>query len=216
MLKINLICLSTLLAFSWLAEATDFQSGSENVVEETVEQKDGKTVRRIRSGQVRGREGGARVGEIEEGEVNRVARRQKSLSLSSFGFGPYGSSDVGQGRLLYGFSYGHHREVSTTGEITADLLGVFNGHGSFWHGGIGFSFLPLTTNVSPVVGAALGFGWADVNKDKENVGGFSGQVNLGARLFRLSETQMEILANYTSIFESGSPGVYGVQLRVLY
>ena len=191
-----------------------FEKDSERAVEETVIQKDGKTLRQMKSGKVRQRQGEARVGEIEDGEIDQISRRQKSWSLSSFGFGPYGSSSIGDSKVMYGFSYGHHWEVATTAELKADVLGVVNSKGSLWHGGLGMSYLPFTTSVSPLIGASLGFGYASGNQ--KNAGGFSGQINLGLRFFRLSETQMEIVANYTGVFDGGSPGVYGMQLRLLY
>lgn len=193
----------------------EFQRNTEQSTVETWQESDGKITREVKTGKTRQRQGPARVGEIEEGEIDRVSRRQKSLSLKYFGFGPYGSSKVGDSSLLYGFSYGHRWEVSTTGEITADLLSAINGKGSLWYGGLGFSLLPMTTNISPLVGASVGFGYADGDKN-HNTGGFAGQFSAGLRMFRLSETQMEIVGNYTAVFGSGAPGVYGVQIRVLY
>ena len=90
------------------AEGTEFQKNSEHVIEESEETRDGKRVLKLRSGQVRDRQGSPKVGEIEEGETEQVRRRIKSLALSSFGFGPFISSNVGSKHLLYGVSYGKH------------------------------------------------------------------------------------------------------------
>jgi hypothetical protein len=193
-----------------------FQRGSEEAVEETTETTpDGKTIRRTRRGKVSNRNGEMRVGEIEDGDVDRVARRQKALNHTVFGFGPFGSSNVGEKQMLYGFSYGKRWEVTTTGEISLDFLGAANGKGSLWNAGLGFNFLPSTSDISPLIGGAFGFGFASPNEGP-SAGGFSGQVNAGVRMFRLSEAQMEVVASYTAVFTDKTPGVYGAQLRILF
>lgn len=197
-------------------DETEFQGNSETAIEETVEQKDGKTVRKIRQGKVRQRKGEAQVGAIEDDEVESVQRRKKALRLWTFGFGPFSSGDVGEDKMLYGASLGRHWEVSTVGEITADALGVMNGEGSLWNLALGFSWLPLRGELSPVIGAGFGMGYADTDPDQENAGGFSGQFNAGLRMFRLADVQLEILATYVVIFAEDNPGVFGAQLRGLF
>jgi len=49
-----------------------------------------------------------------------------------------------------------------------------------------------------------------------NEGGFAGKINGGVRFFRTSDTQMEVLATYMGVFSAHNPGVYGVEIRVLF
>lgn len=196
-----------------------FQRNSEGRIEETEEVKDGKRTRTIRSGKVKQRQGEARVGEIEDDEVSQVERRQKSLHLTSLGFGPFGSTNLGKGALMYGASVGWHWEVTTTGEIVAEIVGAANGNGAMINGALGFNFLPLTGDFSPIIGGEFGAGYGS-GKDSGGIsrsqGGFSAQGNLGLRLFRLSSTQMEIMGTYTTLLSTSNPNIYGIQLRVLY
>lgn len=202
-----------------LAQDTEFQPNSETAVEETKEVKDGKTVRKVRAGKVKQREGEPRVGEIEDSDITQIVRRQESLNLKAFGFGPYFSNNIGKGKIMYGASYGYHWEVSTTGEIVGEIVGAGNSEGSMINGGIGFNFIPLTTSVSPVVGAEFGMGYGtgkDEDGKKIGIGGFSLQGNLGLRMFRLATTQFEIMGTYTATLSSPSPYIAGLQVRILY
>ena len=207
------------LAILHADEATQFQKNSESAIEETEEVQGGKTVRRLRTGKVKNRIGDAKVGDIEDDEVDQVRRRQKSLSLTSFGFGPFGSSNIGRGQMLYGASYGRHWEVSTIGEIVAEVKGAANGHAGFGAADLGFNIIPMTGSISPVVGLAFGAGYG-AGQDRNDVsirhGGFSLQGNLGLRMFRLADTQMEIMGTYAAILSDPSPNIFGVQLRVLF
>lgn len=214
MILSSLIIKFALLAGSNAHAETVMQKGTETVVEETTEVLEGKTVKKTRSGKVKQRQGEPQVGDLEDDEIEQVVRRQKSLNLTAFGFGPYTSSNIGNDKLLYGISFGKHWEVTTTGEIFADISAVLNEKGSFLNSALGFAFLPMTGQVSPVIGAGLGMGYGD--GDLRDKGGFSGEFILGARLFRLSQTQMEIIGNYSTLFTEGTLGVVGAQLRVLY
>lgn len=199
-------------------DTTQFQKNSETATEMTEETIDGKTVRKVRTGKVK-QAGDSRVGNIQDDEVDQIQRRQKSLHLTAVGFGPFTSGNLGKGNLMYGASIGKHWEVSTTGEILAELVGAANSQGSMASGHLGFNFIPMTGSISPVAGAALGFGYGQGRNsagDRISEGGFSGQANLGLRMFRLSETQMEIMGTYTAIFSQPSPNIFGAQLRILF
>lgn len=196
------------------ANETQFQSDSEQVVEETIEQKDGKTVRKVRSGKVREREGDAKVGDIESGEVNKYQNRHKALTLSSFGFGPFTSWNTGEGHLLYGLSLGRVWEVNAHWDLRFDLFTAFNSDGAYFSGGFGPSYLFMDGDISPFAGGLIGMGYA--NGDDHSSGGFSGQVHVGARMFRLSDKQMEVLLSYAGVFSDVSLSVTGLQLRLLY
>jgi hypothetical protein len=202
-----------------LAQDTKFEKDSETAIEETKEVKDGKTVRKVRAGKVQTREGEPRVGDINDSEITQIKRRQESLNLTSFGFGPFWSNNLGKGEMMYGASYGYHWEVSTTGEIVAEVTGGTNDKGRMINGGIGFNFIPMTTSVSPLVGAQFGMGYGK-GKDEDGVvldrGGFSIQGNLGLRMFRLATTQLEVISTYTALLSKPTPYIFGLQVRVLW
>lgn len=154
------------------------------------------------------------VGEIEEPQVRKYQRRHESLNLTSLGFGPFSSSKIGENGILYGFSYGKIWETSDVWEIRGDGLLSINGKGLLVSAGIGPSWIPMTGNFSPFIGGQLGLGYAKGNEDSE--ANFSGQFNVGLKMFRLSNAQMEILGSYTTILSSKNLSVYGLQLRLLY
>jgi len=196
------------------SDELEFQNDTETALEESTETIDGKEVRRVRSGKVRQRKGDAKVGAIEESETKKYQRRHEALSLTSFGIGPFGSSNVGESELLYGGTIGKNWEVSDIFEIRADFMGVANGKGSFWSLGFGPSWIPMTGEISPIIGVELGLGYGNGNNN--NAGGFYGQGNFGLRLFRLSNIQMEILGTYAQTITKEVLSVYGAQLRLLF
>ncbi len=212
LLRIFILC--NALAISIPALATNFQKDSEVIEEETLIKDNGKQIKTKRVGKARQRKGEMLVGEIEEDEISQIQRRQKSLGFHVFGFGPAGSTNVGDNKMLYHLSYGYHWEVSTKAEITADMLAAGNSQGAFGNAGLGFSYLPARGSISPLIGLALGGGYASGND--LNQSGFTGQLNLGVRMFRLSDTQMEFLTSYTSILAEGNLSLYGLQIRILY
>jgi hypothetical protein len=154
------------------------------------------------------------VGEIKEEDTAKYQNRHKSLSLTALGFGPYGSSNIGASHLLYGFSGGKIWEVSSHWEIRSDLFIAANGDGSIGTLTVGPAYSYSAGNVSPFLSAQIGFGYAD--GDTSNSVGYAGQAQLGVKLFRLSDKQMEAFGSYSRVFESDAHGTYGLQLRLLY
>lgn len=172
-----------------------------------------------RRGQNEGRQGGPRVGEINEGETRKLKKRIEALRLTSLGIGPFGSSQVESNPLNYGFSYYKHFEAGVNGEILLGATAAFSGTSSFLFGGVGGNYLFSPEDVSPVAGAEFGLGAAHYTKDSAttiNESGFAAKFNGGVRFFRTSDAQMEILASYTTLFSSSHPGFYGVEVRVLF
>jgi hypothetical protein len=182
------------------------ESGTEEVIEETTEIRDGKKVRTIRKS----------TSNSQYDESLQEPQRKKAMKNTVFGFGPFGRSTLGEGKLNYGFTWGKRWEVAPKAEISSSLLAVINSDGSVWNGGLGINFIPMATEVSPLIGAELGLGAASGLNGKDGGAGFSGQINAGARMFRSSETQMEVVASYTGVFGVDAPGAYGLMLKVLY
>lgn len=216
--------LTLFFQFQVFAEKTEFQQNSEEVIEQTeTVNPDGTRTKTIRSGKPRTNKQPT-VGNIQDDQIHQIERRQKSLSFTGLGFGPFGSSNVGNSKILYGLSVGHHWEVMTTGEIVLEATGAFNGDGFLLNPALGFNYMPMVTEFSPIIGGEFGYG-AAYGKDtsdgapvdsKTSRGGFSLQANLGLRMFRLASTQMEVMGTYTVILSSPSFSIYGVQLRVLF
>jgi len=158
------------------------------------------------------------VGDIQDDEIDRIDRRVKSHKFTSFGFGPFGSSTSNKGGIMYGLSYGKHWEANETGEIRFDVQAAANSASQFLGLELGYGYMPFTGDISPIFGAELGAGVARYHKgdDSKNAAGFSGGVLTGLRLFRTSDTQLELLASYHAVFAEATPGIYGLQLRILY
>lgn len=212
---LSLICLS--LGFEAQAQNknTQYQAGSETVVEKRTEEKDGVKTETTHSGAVRSRQGEPRVGNIEEGETGKFKRRFEALNLSSFGFGPFfGGNDVGANRVLYGFTLGKIYDLTENWEIRADLLGVFNSDGTYMTVGFGPDYIFTDRNLSPFIGFQLGYGGA--HSGDLNQAGFTGQFNLGIKMFRLSTAQMEVMGTVSKIFTDNGKAVSGFQFRLLY
>jgi hypothetical protein len=158
------------------------------------------------------------VGDIEDQEIERIDRRVKTHQFSSFGFGPFGSSTSNKGGVMYGLSYGKHWEANENGEIRFDAQAAANSASQYFGLNLGYGFLPFTSDISPIFGAELGAGYAGYKKgdDSKNAGGFGGGAFTGLRFFRTADTQLELLASYHAVFAGDVPGVYGLQLRILY
>jgi hypothetical protein len=158
------------------------------------------------------------VGDIQDDEIERIDRRVKSHSFTSFGFGPFGSSTSNEGGIMYGLSYGKTWEANETGEIRFDLQGAANSASQFFGLGLGYGYLPFTGDISPILGAELGFAGAGykIGGDSKSAAGFGGTALLGIRFFRTSDTQLELLSSYHAVFAGDTPGVYGLQLRILF
>lgn len=203
------------LIFKQQVFAQNYQQGSVQVTEETESQNpDGTVVRKKVVGKAKQRKGEMQVGEIEDDEIDQVQRRQKTLNHTIFGFGPAGSTNVGENAMLYALTYGYRWEVTTNSEIASEFMGSTNSKGFFGNWTLGFNYMPSRGSVSPIFG--LGFGLGAANGNEKSSSGFSGQLNAGVRLFRLAVTQMELMGSYATIFSDQNHAVYGLQLRILY
>lgn len=156
---------------------------------------------------------GNKVGEIQEGQTGKYKRRFESLNLNAFGIGPFGSTTLSNDKTLLGLSYGKVWEASDIWDIRADALGVFGDGASYFFGGFGPSFILSADQIAPFVGFELGLGGAYANSTSKS--GFAFALNGGLKVFRLADTQLEVLGTYTKLF-SEDLGVYGLQLRLMY
>lgn len=163
------------------------------------------------------------VGKITTEQELKIERRIKARRLNSLGFGPmYSNKNQGDSKMMYGFTYYKHWEVSEHGEIRAGLLVGSSMSATAAHIGIGGNYLFSTGDASPLIGAELGLGSTSYaltpgdNFDRGSSGGFTAQVFTGMRFFRTSDAQMELLASYTTVLNGDSPGFAGAMVKVLF
>lgn len=155
-----------------------------------------------------------RVGQIEESEKGKYRTRFQSLNLTSIGFGPFNSANTGEGKVMYGLSYGKLWDLRENWNIRLDFLGAFNADGTYLKGDLGLDYLFTDTDFSPFVGGMFGYGYAHGNDNDK--GAFAGTAEFGMRFFRLSETQLEVTMSYSTLFTNSPLSVYGLQLKILY
>ncbi len=156
------------------------------------------------------------VGKINPKRVNRLETRIKSFKAWSFGFGPGGGRNLNNDEMFYTFSLGRHWEASEDAEIRArlGLATAKSGKGTLGSLGIGGAYFVSRTAVSPFLGGEFGIG-SGIG-DEISRTGFSGSLFGGMRVFRTSDTQMEIGAFYSTVFEKENPSTYGLQLAVVF
>ncbi len=192
----------------------EIQPGTGTITTTTTEEKDGKKIETTKTGKVKTRKGEPRVGQIDESEAGKYKTRYKALNLSSFGFGPIYSKNIGDAKVLYGLSVGKIWDLREHWNLKLDFSGAFNSKGSFMTGALGVHYLFNDTDISPFVGGLFGYGYANGNDSDK--GAFSSTAEAGVRFFRLSETQLEIAGTYSTLFVEENLSIYGVQIRILY
>ncbi len=156
------------------------------------------------------------VGKINPNRVHRLETRIKSFKAWSFGFGPGGGRNLENDELFYTFALARHWEANEDAEIRARLgiASAKSGKGTLGSLGIGGAFFVSRTAISPFIGGEFGLG-SGIG-DEISRTGFSGSLYGGMRFFRTSDTQMEVGAFYTTIFEKENPSSFGLQLSVLF
>ena len=155
-------------------------------------------------------------------KLRNIRRSLKTTSpiLMGYGIGPYFSSNLGSDVVMYALSATHHREVAENGEVRL-RGGVSFGEDMntiLTSATIGGGFLPIEGEYSPIVGGEFGLAWSKADGGLKNSAGFSGAVFVGYRLFRGTDTNLEVTARYELIFKNnakGNPGVYGIQVALL-
>jgi hypothetical protein len=159
-----------------------------------------------------------RVGNISNLQQQRLVERVEVLRLWSFAFGPAAATNMNDESLFYSFTLAHHWEVNPNAEIRANLHTTLptKWAASFSSFGIGGSWIPLTSDISPIIGGEIGYGYA-VIPALPNESGFEAGVHGGFRFFRTAAAQMAIEAYAKTIFSSAArPVDYGATLSVLY
>lgn len=159
------------------------------------------------------------VGNISSSDVNRISTRREALHLVGGSFGPTGSQNMESDALYYGVSLTGHWETTEHGEVRLRGGADFAEDGRSFDvsASIGGAFFLFTHDVSPLVGADVGFGYA-AGKGLSDALGFSGGVFAGVRLFRTSKAQLELLVRYHGLMaknQNGRPAFYGMSVGLL-
>ena len=167
----------------------------------------------IQEGRVKPRQGERRVGEIYEDDRDRVASRVRSLKLWSISIGPAIASGINNNNMFYAFGVDRNWDVQEQAEMRVSAFGVVPSRetGSFLMASLGGSYFFSRNDISPVIGADLGFGTA-VGTDVKRASGFAGGLRAGLRFFRTSETQISIEGYYRTVFAEQTPGVAGLAI----
>ena len=159
----------------------------------------------------------ARVGEITPEQQQSVKTRVESLNSTAFSFGPAWAQDTNNSNMYYAFHLGRNFEASTNAEIRLGLDAAFAGEGSgnWWSGSLGAAYLFSTSDISPLIGAEVGYGYAHI-KDASDARGFAVGGFAGVRFFRTSTTQMSLEGFIQSILDESDPTLSGVRVGILF
>ncbi len=157
------------------------------------------------------------VGNISYEEQKQVITRVESLSLTSISFGPAFANDMNNDDLFYSLHFGYHWEPSTHAEIRLNVDGALasKNEGNWLSGSLGGAWFLLTSDISPVIGAEFGYGYAHIDRVPDAsgfmVGGF-----VGVRLFRTSNAQMSIEYAVQRILDSVDPTMHHIRFGILF
>lgn len=207
------LCVLSLTSFQVLAQtASDMESDTETVERaRTKTNPDGSQEVEVRRGKVRpAREGGPRVGEIYNEDINRVVKRVEPLYLTSIGLGPAVVSKVGNDSMFYALSLAKHFEVNPWAEIRLSLGTAIAGEkgGSYSNMAVGASWFSTNEDISPLFGGEFGLG-AFTAEGRDAGAGFHAGVHGGVRFFRTARAQLALELFAKTIFHKDEKPVLG-------
>jgi hypothetical protein len=157
-----------------------------------------------------------RVGELRTEDTDRVQRRVETLNLWELGFGGGSGDNMNLDNGLYAFNVARHWEVNPNAEMRATGFLSSSFEGAYSSLSVGGAWLPLTTDISPIVGGDFGLGYAAIDQ-RGGQSGFALGAFGGARLFRTARAQMSIEGYYRTLLAPGSDArVYGMTLGALF
>src|SRR5690606_28086938 len=120
---------------------------------------------------------------------------------------------------IYTGSVYRHWETSAQGEFRVGVNAAAGSDERFINFSAGGNYLFSPGSWTPMIGAEAGFGRSRVyvnNREFESQSGLTYAVQGGARFFRLSDTQMEVLAQYMGMATEDNPAYIGAQLRFIF
>lgn len=155
---------------------------------------------------------------LEVDDQDALRSRRKSKRFAMGGFGPAALNGIDSNPLSYDFYGGYMWEVSPMAAVKglADVTTDFN-KAALVSANLGANFYPVAADVSPFIGADLGLG---VIAGEGNVDfGFVAGAAIGAQLFRLSTTQLNVEALTKFHFDGdgeSTPYKIGGRIGVLF
>lgn len=158
-----------------------------------------------------------KVGNISYEDQERVRSRVQTLDLTSLAFGPSWGSDVNNSDLFYSLHVGRNWEVNPNAEVRASLDGAIasTNEGLWLSGTVGAGWLMTTDDISPVLGAEFGYGYAHVDGLPDPAGFVLGGF-AGVRLFRTATTQMSVEGFFQTILKYENPVMAGLRVGILF
>ena len=157
-----------------------------------------------------------RVNDVTETEAVSGTRRKEAQKHWYFGFGPYGSNNLGDNGVLYDLDIAYAWDVNSF-SIKIFWDGAFPGSNSgsnaFSDLGLGLNYFMKDTDMTPILEGDLGYGGAN------STSGFVGGVGFGWEFFRTSSINFEILLRYAVLFNQtpiGTPSVYGLRIGLYF
>lgn len=161
----------------------------------------------------------AEVGSISSSESESIQTRVNSRNYQFFGFGPAMLQNTGEeSGLAYHLAWGMSREVVPYASVRGIVQSDFQPKSGAGILGAGLGMMGFLTksDISPYVGADLGWGMA---WGANTVSQFSWGLSAGLQLFRTSSTQLGVETRVYSLFEDtreGTPMGLSAQLAVYY
>jgi hypothetical protein len=158
-----------------------------------------------------------KVGEISGEEQRKVITRVQSLSLTSIAFGPAFGGDMNNNEMFYSLHLGRHWEVSTNAELRLNLDGALasKNEGNWISASVGGGWMILTDDISPVIGAEFGYGYAHIDRVADPSGFMAGAF-VGVRFFRTADAQMSIEYAIQTIMDGVSPTMNHIRIGILF
>jgi hypothetical protein len=162
--------------------------------------------------------GNDRCDALEVEDRDALTERRESKRFGMGGFGPATLNSIDSDPLSYDFYGGYIWEVSPMAAVKglADITTDFN-KAALMSANLGANFYPVAADVSPFVGADLGLGVITSEGDADF--GFVAGASIGAQLFRLSTTQMNLEAMTKFHFDGdgeSTPYKVGGRIGVLF
>ncbi len=154
--------------------------------------------------------------EVEDQDALKDRRESKRFGMG--GFGPATLNRIDSNPLSYDFYGGYIWEVSPMAAVKglADVTTDFS-KAALMSANLGANFYPVAADVSPFIGADLGLGVIASEGDADF--GFVAGASIGAQLFRLSTTQMNLEALTKFHFDGdgeSTPYKVGGRIGVLF
>lgn len=156
------------------------------------------------------------------GRTINVLPAGRKVSYWTIGMGPSVGQRLKTDNVMYDIAAGHIWDVNPRASVKLMGEGAFTsgnetGHFVNFSTGVNYFFPTMTVDTSPYLTTDIGYGFA--RDAQSNVAeGFSWGLGIGYQFFRATETTLDLLLRYATIFDpigdTGNPSVIGARLAV--